>query len=95
MDAQAPVEMISELLPARLVEAATFEQMRAAAGRLQPNPRLDDPATFFHSGKSGLGAKVIAAEVLAAYRECVARLARPDLLGWLQRDRLPSGPDAG
>jgi aryl sulfotransferase len=78
-----------------LVEAATFEQMRAAAGRLQPNPRLDDPATFFRSGRSGLGAKVIAAEVLAEYRECLARLARPDLLGWLQRDRPPNGPDAG
>lgn len=78
-----------------LVQAATFGQMRAAAGRLQPNPRLDDPATFFHGGRSGLGANVIAAEARAEYRDCLARLAGPDLLGWLQRDRLPSLPDAG
>jgi aryl sulfotransferase len=40
----------------RLVEAATLEQMRAAAGRIQPLPTLkDEPAAYFRRGTSGSG----------------------------------------
>lgn len=68
-----------------LVKAATFEEMRASADRLQPMPELVDPASFFHSGRSGRGSELLPGEALAHYRERMARLAPPDFVDWLHR----------
>jgi aryl sulfotransferase len=66
-----------------LVKAATFEQMRAAADRLQPVADLADPKMFFRSGRAGSGREVLTGAELARYHECAAQLAPPDLLAWL------------
>ena len=71
----------------RLVAAATFEHMRAAADRLAPDPSgvLKDRSAFFRSGSSGSGSKLLTDEELAHYRERVAQLAPASLLAWLHR----------
>jgi hypothetical protein len=66
-----------------LVKAATFEQMRDAAGRIQPIFDLADPKKFFHSGRSGTGQDLLNAAELARYHGRAARLAPPDMLAWL------------
>jgi aryl sulfotransferase len=65
-----------------LVTAATFESMRADAGRVVPDPAgiLQDQAAFFRSGRSGGGISLLNPEELAEYD-----LAPPDLLEWLHR----------
>lgn len=73
---------------ARLVEAATFEQMRARAGELAPDPAgvLKDTAVFFRQGRSGAGREHLKPEDLIRYAERVARLVPADLISWLHRD---------
>jgi aryl sulfotransferase len=68
-----------------LVRAATFEQMRANAGRLAPDPAgvLKDRPAFFRRGSPGSGREVLSAAELAHYQERAAQLAPPDLLAWL------------
>lgn len=67
-----------------LVKAATFQQMRAVADRLQPLPWLkDQPEQFFRSGRSGAGRKLLTGGDLDHYRERALQLAPPDLLAWL------------
>jgi aryl sulfotransferase len=69
-----------------LVRAATFEQMRAVADRVQPVRSLkDQPQLFFRSGRSGAGRELLTGTDLDHYHEQAARLAPPDLLAWLQR----------
>jgi len=68
---------------AGLVRAATFEQMRAAADRIQPAPNLKDPAKFFWRGKPRSGRALLTDEDLARYDERAAQLAPADLLAWL------------
>ncbi|MEV4709726.1 sulfotransferase domain-containing protein [Micromonospora sp. NPDC049374] len=70
-----------------LVEAATFDRMRARADRLAPDPAgvLKDRNAFFRSGRSGQGNALLAAAARARYRSRVAALAPPDLLAWLHR----------
>jgi aryl sulfotransferase len=69
-----------------LVRAATFEQMRAAADRLQPVPVFkDQPERFFRSGRAGTGRELLSEAEQAHYDECAGRLAPPDLLAWLHR----------
>jgi aryl sulfotransferase len=69
-----------------LVRAATFEQMRAAADRLQPDPSLrDQPELFFRSGQSGTWRELLTEADLNRYHERAAELAPPDLLAWLHR----------
>jgi aryl sulfotransferase len=68
-----------------LVQAATFEQMRAAADRIQPMPGLKDQAEFFWKGKPGSGRALLADDDLARYNERAAQLAPADLLAWLNR----------
>ncbi len=70
-----------------LVKAATFEEMRASASRLQPMPELMDPAAFFHSGESGRGSELLSDQVLARYHERISRLCPPGLVAWLHRQR--------
>lgn len=69
-----------------LVQAATFEQMRAIADRVQPLRSLkDQPQLFFRGGRSGTGRELLTGVDLDHYHEQAARLAPPDLLAWLQR----------
>jgi len=71
-----------------LVQAATFESMRAGASA--PDTRLGvlkDPAAFFRQGRSGEGRQILTAGEMAHYRDRVAAMAPDDLLAWLHRDR--------
>jgi aryl sulfotransferase len=73
-----------------LVLAATFERMRAGAAAQAPDPAgiLKDPAAFFRRGYSGAGHEELEQAELARYYARAARLAPPDLLSWLHRQRL-------
>ena len=68
-----------------LVQAATFGQMRAAAGQIQPLTGSDDPAAFFRSGTSGAARELLTSAELAYYYERAARYCPPELLAWLHR----------
>lgn len=72
----------------RLVEAATFEHMRARPDRLVPDPAgvLKDRAAFFRRGTSGSGRELLNHGELADYRARTARLAPSDLLSWLHHE---------
>jgi hypothetical protein len=78
-----------------LVEAATFESMRARADRLAPDPSgvLKSRQAFFRQGTSGSGRALLSDEQRARYRARAAQLAPPDLLAWLHRD--VAAPPAG
>jgi hypothetical protein len=68
-----------------LVRAATFDDMRARAQLLAPDPVgiMIDRDAFFRRGTSGAGAEVLGAEELAHYHERVAALGPPDVVAWL------------
>jgi hypothetical protein len=68
-----------------LIRAATFERMRESADRLVPARQgmFRDTASFFHRGTSGAGREILSDAELAGYHARAARLAPPDLLGWL------------
>lgn len=70
-----------------LVEAATFEKMRARAADLVPDPVgiLRDPNAFFRRGRSGAGTELLDSATLARYEERTTALAPTDLLSWLHR----------
>jgi aryl sulfotransferase len=69
-----------------LVEAASFERMRARAGALLPDPGiLIDADAFFRRGTSGAGREVLTDAELARYHERARSLAPAELLGWLHR----------
>jgi hypothetical protein len=72
-----------------LVEAATFDRMRERADQVVPDAAgiLKDRAGFFRRGTSGAGEEVLPADALRRYRERVAGLAPPELVGWLHRSR--------
>jgi len=74
-----------------LVRAASFEQMRAGAGRLAPDPSrvLKSSRAFFRHGTSGSGRALLSEAELAHYRARAAQLAPPDLLVWLDRPARP------
>jgi hypothetical protein len=71
----------------QLVEAATFEHMRARADELVPSTQgvLKNPTAFFRQGRSGSGAELLNDQELAHYHARAATLAPPDLLAWLHR----------
>nr|MDT0661427.1 sulfotransferase domain-containing protein [Micromonospora sp. DSM 115978] len=71
-----------------LVEAATFDRMRARAGELAPDPQgvLISAAAFFRRGRSGSGRTLLSDAERADYLAVTAKLAPPDLLAWLHRD---------
>lgn len=74
-----------------LVQAATFDQMRAGAARLAPDPAgiLRDRAAFFRGGTSGSGRELLTDPELARYHQRARQLASPALLSWLHAaDRL-------
>ena len=70
-----------------LVEAATFERMRARDDVLPPPPPgvKANNALFFRRGSSGAAREILSDEELARYHSRVARLAAPELIEWLHR----------
>jgi hypothetical protein len=78
---------VDEAIWPELVEAATFTRMRARAAAVVPDPAgvLVDASRFFRRGTSGEGRALLTRRELAHYEERAARLAPPDLLGWLHR----------
>ncbi len=93
-DLDAQMRQLAELLeltvpPAAwpgLVEAATFEQMRAGASQIVGAPGVfKSPAAFFRRGSSGAGREQLTAAELAHYQARAATMAPRDLLTWLHR----------
>jgi aryl sulfotransferase len=68
-----------------LAKAASFEQMRSAADRIQPLEVLKDPEVFFHSGTSGNGRALLSDDELAHYYDQAGKFAPADMLAWLHR----------
>jgi hypothetical protein len=89
------ISVPEELWP-ELMGAASFEAMRANAGRVAPNPSgiLKDSAAFFRRGSSGAGAEVLEADELERYRARASQLAPADLLKWLH-GHAPPGSRTG
>jgi len=61
-----------------LVEAATFESMRAEAAHRVPSPDgvLKDPSAFFRRGRPGNGREILDADEVLAYAQRVRQLVR-------------------
>jgi aryl sulfotransferase len=71
-----------------LVQAATFEQMRAGAGQIPGPPGvLKSSAAFFRRGTSGAGREQLTGAELAHYDARAATMAPRDLLTWLHREQ--------
>lgn len=70
-----------------LVQAATFNEMRAAAEHLQPwKPDDSEGQTpFFRRGSSGEGRNLLTDDEIARYGASAALVAPPDLLAWVHR----------
>ncbi|GAB7052276.1 sulfotransferase domain-containing protein [Catenuloplanes indicus] len=69
-----------------LVEAASFDRMRARAEELVPRVvPFRSRAAFFRSGRSGEGVALAGEADLAHFHRRVAELAPPDLVTWLLR----------
>jgi hypothetical protein len=79
------IDVAEERLPA-LVEAATFERMRARAGELAPQVAIDgfwnETDRFFNVGASGQWQALLGPGQQARYDARVAQLAAPDLAAW-------------
>ena len=72
-----------------LVDAATFERMRAGADHIAPDTShaiWQDNQQFFHRGTSGQWRELLDDEDLRRYDQRVAELADPELAGWLHRE---------
>jgi len=68
-----------------LIRAATFERMRSRSDRLVPALQgiVNDTTSLFRRGTSGAGRELLSDAEMTGYYRRVARLAPPDLLGWL------------
>jgi hypothetical protein len=76
----------------QLVDAATFERMRAGADRIAPDTThaiWQDNRQFFHRGVSGQWRTLLDDDALRRYNARVAELAEPDLVRWLHREPQP------
>jgi aryl sulfotransferase len=84
--ARLGIAVSDEVWP-RLVEAATFERMKARADLLVPDPAsvLKNRQAFFRQGSSGSGRALLTPDQAAGYDARAARLAPADLLAWLHR----------
>ena len=86
--AQLDISVPEDLWP-ELVDAATFERMRAGADRIAPDTThaiWQDNQQFFHRGESGQWRALLDDEGLRRYNARVAELADPDLARWLHRE---------
>jgi aryl sulfotransferase len=75
-----------------LVDAATFERMRAGADRIAPDTShaiWQDNQEFFHRGESGQWRALLDDDDVHRYDARVAELADPELARWLHRDSQP------
>ena len=80
---------VPETLWPELVDAATFERMRAGADRIAPDTShaiWQDNQQFFHRGVSGQWREMLDANDVRRYNERVAELADADLARWLHRE---------
>jgi aryl sulfotransferase len=69
-----------------LVEAATFERMRASADRVAPdttNAIWNSNQEFFHRGTSGQWRDLLDDEGVRRYEARVSELAEPELVAWV------------
>jgi aryl sulfotransferase len=74
---------------AELVEAATFEKMRASADRIVPDSShaiWQDNRQFFNRGVSGQWKTLLDDAGLRRYHDRVAQLADPELAAWVHRE---------
>jgi aryl sulfotransferase len=71
----------------RLVEAATFEEMKSRANDLVPDPSgvLKSHQAFFRAGTSGAGSAVLTPADEEHYLERALQLVPADLFDWLHR----------
>jgi aryl sulfotransferase len=78
-----------------LCQAATFDQMKARADQLVPDPSsvrvLKDHEAFFRQGTTGVGRKALTRSEQDQYQARAAQLAPPDLLAWLHDATVPAG----
>jgi len=72
-----------------LAKAASFDQMRARAEVLAPDPMgiFRSRTAFFRQGQSGSGCELLTPAERTHYFERTAQLAPSDLLAWLHRER--------
>jgi hypothetical protein len=72
----------------RIVPAAGFDQMRAWAATVAPDPAdiLKDRSQFFRRGSSGAGRELLSPDEFAHYRRRVDLMVPPDLSTWLHHD---------
>jgi hypothetical protein len=79
------IEVAEDLWPL-LVEAATFDEMRAHADTLAPQVKIpgfwNDTGNFFHNGSSGQWRDLLDDAGLVRYQQRVAALAAPDVVAW-------------
>lgn len=80
---------VPEALWPGLVKAATFDQMRADADKIQPVGYLKDNSAFFRNRSVGVGRQLLSSADYARYQERAALLAPGDLLSWLHRQDGP------
>jgi hypothetical protein len=67
-----------------LVQAATFDRMKASADTLVPTAGiLHSNAAFFRRGTSGAAREILTSQEIAAYHARAAQLAPADMLTWL------------
>ena len=69
-----------------LVEAATFEHMKASAGKIvAAGGILRSAAAFFRRGKPGAAREILTDQEIAHYHARTSQLAPLDMLTWLHR----------
>jgi len=75
----------------KLVDAATFANMRDRADVLAPQVKIDgfwhDTKEFFHRGSSGQWCALLADDDLGHYEARVAALVPPELAAWVHDGR--------
>ena len=74
-----------------LVEAASFESMRATRRAPDGAGVLKDPAAFFRRGTSGAGQELLTVQEVAHYHERAGQFAPLEVLAWLHQTE-SSGP---
>ncbi len=92
--AQLGIEVPEQAWP-RLVQAATFDRMRAGAAQYVPGGGvLKSSAAFFRRGTSGAGREILTADEVAHYHARTGQLAPADMLAWLHAGESGAVPAA-